>query len=142
MRPLRNISPFLVLLVIPLLTSVGEDAQVIRSPKSVLTIYSYGYGAALRVAPEIPERNRRTAALSDVVAAPPLSSSVLLWPRNPGVDARREMVAPTTATAPNTANTIPGNTSGQTTLTIIPIAPRSEEHTSELQSLRHLVCRL
>src|SRR5437899_6249532 len=24
----------------------------------------------------------------------------------------------------------------------IPIAPRSEEHTSELQSLRHLVCRL
>src|SRR5205814_10036028 len=24
----------------------------------------------------------------------------------------------------------------------LPIAPRSEEHTSELQSLRHLVCRL
>src|SRR5947199_5380269 len=26
--------------------------------------------------------------------------------------------------------------------TLIPPAPRSEEHTSELQSLRHLVCRL
>src|ERR1039458_10574747 len=25
---------------------------------------------------------------------------------------------------------------------VIPIHPRSEEHTSELQSLRHLVCRL
>src|SRR5262245_59463342 len=27
-------------------------------------------------------------------------------------------------------------------LTSLPIKPRSEEHTSELQSLRHLVCRL
>jgi hypothetical protein len=56
-----------------------DDVQIIRSDKSVLSIYSYGAAARTRVAPEVPEsnRNKRSAgALTDVTANPPLSSSV------------------------------------------------------------------
>src|SRR5437899_9673740 len=51
---------------------------------------------------------------------------------------------PKTATRPTwTAQaTAPGSTQGQTPPGAGETGRRSEEHTSELQSLRHLVCRL
>src|SRR5262245_62923249 len=49
-------------------------------------------------------------------------------PSSPASEASRAQAPPTTPGPPQ-----PGPS---------PAAPRSEEHTSELQSLRHLVCRL
>jgi len=114
---------FVVIIVSPCITSVGEDAQVIRSPKSILTIYSYGYGAAPRFAPELPERTRRTAALSDVVVAPPLSLTVPLRPRSSADESPREMAAPTIATEPKTANSTSAESDGQPSLTRVPVPP-------------------
>ena len=54
----------------------ADDVQVIHSPQSVLTIYSYGGPARSRTAPELPDRTfKRTAPLTDVVVVPPLSTS-------------------------------------------------------------------
>ena len=57
--------------------TAADDVQVIHSPKSVLTIYSYGGPAHSRTAPEVPAWTfkRATAPLTDVVAVPPLSTA-------------------------------------------------------------------
>ena len=53
----------------------ADEPQIIRSQKSVLSIYSYG-GPASRVAPELFEPKRSsTAPLTDVIAVPPLAAS-------------------------------------------------------------------
>src|ERR1039458_10562200 len=41
-----------------------------------------------------------------------------------------------------TSRTASSDAKGDFVLPSLPVGPRSEEHTSELQSLRHLVCRL
>src|SRR5437764_3630261 len=123
MRRLRTISPFLTLILTPILASVGEEAQVIRSAKTVLTIYSYGSGQGLRFTPELPERKSRTGALSDVVDSPPLSSHVSAWSQTSSVATHRHMAAPTTSTAPKTAAAISGGTSAESGLTTVAIAP-------------------
>src|SRR5690625_7116177 len=51
------------------------------------------------------------------------------------------MFAPEEATTSNSSAALPG-TSGTSTTVILPSLRRSEEHTSELQSRGHLVCRL
>lgn len=107
MRRLRSIAPFLASILTPVLTSVGDDAQVIRSSRSVLTIYSYGVGEVRRVAPEMPEPKPRMGALSDVVASPPLSSSVPLRPRSSSVDSHFGIAAPTSSSAPPSTSSVP-----------------------------------
>jgi hypothetical protein len=119
----RLVTHLLLLPIATVLTSAADDAQVIRSPRSVLTIYTYGSGQGLRFAPELPEPKPRTAALTDVVASPPLSSSVSGWTRRPSVKAHRNMATPTTATAPKRAAAISRETSAQSSLTMVPTGP-------------------
>src|SRR5438045_9169211 len=108
MRRLRTISPFLILILTPILASVGEEAQVIRSAKTVLTIYSYGSGQGLRFTPELPERKSRTGALSDVVDSPPRLSYVSAWSQTSSVDTHRHMAAPARSHSPEPAGSIAG----------------------------------
>src|SRR5205814_9754790 len=46
------------------------------------------------------------------------------------------------ASPPTCSGTVNAGVTSRAELNGIPVANRSEEHTSELQSLRHLVCRL
>lgn len=70
----------LVILLSPVFVSAADDVQVIRSPKSVLSIYSYGGTSRTRITPDIAERRqlRRalTGSLTDVVTTPPLATSL------------------------------------------------------------------
>ena len=123
MRPLQLVLPFLVLLLTPVFTSVGEDAQVIRSSKSVLTIYSYGKGEGLRFAPELPEQKPSGGALTDVVASPPLSSSVPLPPSPTKQSGFGIGAVTTTTTNTKAAKTMSGSRSMQAAPTVLPVPP-------------------
>jgi hypothetical protein len=72
-------------LLLPVSLAVpADEVEVIRSNKSVISIYSYGGAAKTRLAPELPDRanfgKKSTAALSDVVATPELSLSLPVPP--------------------------------------------------------------
>ena len=125
MRPLPLVSPILLLLLTPVLTSVGEDAQVIQSPKSVLTIYSYGLGETRRFTPDMPDHKPGTGALSDVVTSPPLSASVRLRaPQASTAEPRFAPAEPTTTTSgARTSKMMSATSSMQSNLTIMPVTP-------------------
>ena len=124
MRPLRLVSPILLLLLTPVLTSVGEDAQVIQSPKSVLTIYSYGSGETRRFTPDMPEYKPGTGALSDVVTSPPLSASVSLrTPQTSTAKPRFAPAEPTTTSGGRTSKRMSSTSSMQSNPTIMPVTP-------------------
>ena len=88
-----------------------------------MTIYTYGIGEARRFAPEMPEPKPRTGSLTDVIANPPLSTTVPLRPRNSAFDSRTGTAAPastttTTTTTAKTPRATSGNTDVQPALTI------------------------
>jgi hypothetical protein len=85
MRWEKIIGAQVLVLLLPVSLAVpADDVEVIRSNKSVLSIYSYGGAAKTRFAPELPDRasfgKKSTAALSDVVAIPELSLSLPVPP--------------------------------------------------------------
>src|ERR1035438_1328527 len=77
-----------------------------------------------------------------------LPPAIRILPRDPTAPARALRARPHGEPAvageisPDTLVTTPQTSPSSTTPTMLAIQPRSEEHTSELQSLRHLVCRL
>ena len=125
MRPRQIISLILALLLTPVLSSVGEDAQVIQSPQSVLTIYSYGSGdTARQFAPEAIDRPSDTAALSDVVTTPPLSTSVPVPSQTLTAETGFGSTNPiSTFTGVKTSNPISGTSTMQSSLTRLPVMP-------------------
>jgi hypothetical protein len=74
------VTNILVVTLAAFFAAAEDNTQVIRTQKSVLSIYSVGGADRMRVAPELPERGRRnqdaTGSLTDVVSTPPLSSSL------------------------------------------------------------------
>jgi hypothetical protein len=124
MRPLPTLAPILILCLAPVIASVGEDAQVIQSDKSVLTIYSYGVGEARQFIPEVRDQKPRTGRLNDVIDAPPLSTTVPLRPPGSNVQSRKSTDATietnTATAAANAPKTMSGRSNLQSDLTSTP----------------------
>src|SRR2546429_2900208 len=96
---------------------MGErPARAGRSPSSIGTVHGSGPGAAPEPAPQAPD-GRLDQLQSGVIPASFISLDHFAW----SLRMKRA----------NSSGVLPASS-----------APRSEEHTSELQSRLHLVCRL
>src|SRR5262245_62667394 len=95
-------------------------------------------GEELAYLAEIPPSEARTVPLPEL--HPKLEAAL----RARGVEALFAHQAESLAAARRGEHVVvaTGTASGKTLAFNLPVLDRSEEHTSELQSLRHLVCRL
>src|ERR1039458_2078854 len=94
--------------------------------------------------PGVISRNiaKYSAKFSASETTTPTTATATLWPRPP-VTSPEASVATTNSTPSETSSASPRRRAlRKVGRALYGTAQRSEEHTSELQSLRHLVCRL
>jgi len=118
MRWKRLLNAHLLVTLLALgLIAAGDDVEVISSPNSVLSIYSYGAAARTRIVPESRDRSnfscKSTAPLTDIDATPVLSQSVPA-PKPP---ARSTSFAPKSSALATSANTSVSTGASQATQT-------------------------
>src|SRR5439155_22353841 len=90
-----------------------------------------------------PFPTRRSSDLAGtVIARIPRRAAILSWVARPASPSEASVPAPPPSMATNTRPSAPRRRSTWRQSSSIHTATRSEEHTSELQSRGHLVCRL